>query len=83
MEQLYEKGKLNSGWSGKKETKDLNADEQSVTHELCHSAKCGKISCCVKGDRTDKWFEAGRLTLMQELNVKHLIRNMRVFEKFI
>lgn len=54
-----------------------------MTQELCHSMRVGKKPCCGNSDRTDKWFIAGRRKLMNELNVKRLIRSMREFENYM
>lgn len=81
VSQLYKIPKLELDTS--KKSFNLNADNQSVSHEMSHSLKCGRRKCCGNGDHIDSWFRLGRQTLAHEINVQRIIRSLRVFETFL
>mmetsp|Transcript_30479 Transcript_30479/g.40549 ORF Transcript_30479/g.40549 Transcript_30479/m.40549 type:complete len:103 (+) Transcript_30479:119-427(+) len=74
-------------WETKEDIKgprELNADDQSVSMELCQNLFCcGRKCCCGSGDMTDKLFTVGRESLARDLNIVRLIRSLRVVERYI
>ena len=78
--QLYKKPKLD----GKlKESKTLDAEDQSPSHELYHSARIGDKKFCGSGDRVDRWFNLGRRTLKRDTSIIRLVRSLRLIEGFV
>ena len=79
--QLYKRPKLKD--DNPKDKGNLHASEQSTSLELCLALCCRKRKFCGLGDRTDRWFNLGRRSLVRETSVQTILRSIRAFNTYL